>query len=120
MELTGGANSILSLRESHRNPEIHTKLTDGAKKPLSSRGNPRLPKINTTLSGRAKITSLVERVLKATASVSRKLAICRDECREPRSGLCQSGGTSNNNDVNKQRIDCEIVKYKVCTKSCYS
>ncbi|GFV00520.1 uncharacterized protein TNCV_3644981 [Trichonephila clavipes] len=36
-------------------------------------------------------------VLKATANDRRHLALCRNEFRGPRSGLCQSGGISNNN-----------------------
>ncbi|GFT12940.1 hypothetical protein TNCV_5096151 [Trichonephila clavipes] len=39
-------------------------------------------------------------VLKATANDRRHLALCRDEFRGPRSGLCQSGGISNNNTSN--------------------
>ncbi|GFV31865.1 putative DD41D transposase [Trichonephila clavipes] len=36
-------------------------------------------------------------VLKATANDRRQLALCHDEFREPASGLCRSGGISNNN-----------------------
>ncbi|GFY12571.1 uncharacterized protein TNCV_2447621 [Trichonephila clavipes] len=36
-------------------------------------------------------------VLKATANDRRHLALCRDEFRGPRCGLCRSGGISNNN-----------------------
>ncbi|GFW83097.1 hypothetical protein TNCV_3236451 [Trichonephila clavipes] len=36
-------------------------------------------------------------VLKATANDMRQLAICHDEFCGPRSGLCRSGGISNNN-----------------------
>ncbi|GFV50864.1 uncharacterized protein TNCV_3921571 [Trichonephila clavipes] len=36
-------------------------------------------------------------VLKATANGRRHLALCDDEFRGPRSGLCRSGGVSNNN-----------------------
>ncbi|GFV00227.1 zinc finger protein [Trichonephila clavipes] len=35
-------------------------------------------------------------VLKATANDRRHLALCHDEFRGPRYGLCQSGGISNN------------------------
>ncbi|GFX58080.1 uncharacterized protein TNCV_4048381 [Trichonephila clavipes] len=36
-------------------------------------------------------------MLKATANDRRHLALCHDEFRGPRSGLCRSGGISNNN-----------------------
>ncbi|GFW50863.1 uncharacterized protein TNCV_3591451 [Trichonephila clavipes] len=36
-------------------------------------------------------------VLKATANDRRHLVLCHDEFRGPRSGLCRSGGISNNN-----------------------
>ncbi|GFW93379.1 uncharacterized protein TNCV_2604971 [Trichonephila clavipes] len=36
-------------------------------------------------------------VLKATANDRRHLALCHDEIRGPRSGLCRSSGISNNN-----------------------
>ncbi|GFW66060.1 uncharacterized protein TNCV_588861 [Trichonephila clavipes] len=36
-------------------------------------------------------------VLKATANNRRHLALCHDEFRGPRSGLCRSSGISNNN-----------------------
>ncbi|GFV78392.1 uncharacterized protein TNCV_95491 [Trichonephila clavipes] len=36
-------------------------------------------------------------VLKATANDRRHLALCHDEFRGPRSGLCRSGGIGNNN-----------------------
>ncbi|GFT67346.1 uncharacterized protein TNCV_2360041 [Trichonephila clavipes] len=36
-------------------------------------------------------------VLKATANDRRHLAFCHDEFRGPQSGLCRSGGISNNN-----------------------
>ncbi|GFV59196.1 uncharacterized protein TNCV_2339371 [Trichonephila clavipes] len=36
-------------------------------------------------------------VLKATANDRRHLALCHDEFRGPRSGLCRSGSISNNN-----------------------
>ncbi|GFU75223.1 uncharacterized protein TNCV_2056661 [Trichonephila clavipes] len=36
-------------------------------------------------------------VLKATANDRRHLVVCHDEFRAPRSGLCRSGGISNNN-----------------------
>ncbi|GFX23851.1 uncharacterized protein TNCV_1788821 [Trichonephila clavipes] len=36
-------------------------------------------------------------VLKATANDMRHLALCDDEFRGPRSGLCRLGGISNNN-----------------------
>ncbi|GFW23221.1 uncharacterized protein TNCV_3803211 [Trichonephila clavipes] len=39
-------------------------------------------------------------VLKATANDRRHLALCHDEFRGPLSGLCQSGGISNNNRIN--------------------
>ncbi|GFV68187.1 uncharacterized protein TNCV_1874691 [Trichonephila clavipes] len=35
-------------------------------------------------------------VPKATANDKRRLALCRDEFRGPRSGLCRSGGINNN------------------------
>ncbi|GFT24115.1 hypothetical protein TNCV_2063671 [Trichonephila clavipes] len=37
INLAGGACRIPSLRDNHRNPNIHTKLTGGAEQPLSSR-----------------------------------------------------------------------------------
>ncbi|GFU75299.1 uncharacterized protein TNCV_4755581 [Trichonephila clavipes] len=43
-------------------------------------------------------------VVKATANDRRHFALCHDEFREPRSGLCQSGGISNNKNNN-------ILKY---------
>ncbi|GFX72187.1 uncharacterized protein TNCV_1954631 [Trichonephila clavipes] len=39
-------------------------------------------------------------VLKATANDKRHLALCHDEFRGPRSGLCRPGGISNNNNNN--------------------
>ncbi|GFX24156.1 hypothetical protein TNCV_2436491 [Trichonephila clavipes] len=36
-------------------------------------------------------------VLKATTNDRRHLALCHDEFRGPRSGLCRSGGIGNNN-----------------------
>ncbi|GFX90308.1 uncharacterized protein TNCV_3848831 [Trichonephila clavipes] len=42
-------------------------------------------------------------VLKATANDRRHLALCHDEFREPRSGLCRSGGISNNNNMARRR-----------------
>ncbi|GFV02176.1 uncharacterized protein TNCV_1573881 [Trichonephila clavipes] len=39
----------------------------------------------------------VERVLKATANDRRHLALCHDEFRGPRFGICRSGSISNNN-----------------------
>ncbi|GFS70000.1 uncharacterized protein TNCV_747821 [Trichonephila clavipes] len=38
-------------------------------------------------------------VLKAAANDRRHLTLCRDEFRGPRSGLCRSGGISNNNNT---------------------
>ncbi|GFV29025.1 uncharacterized protein TNCV_1378761 [Trichonephila clavipes] len=38
-------------------------------------------------------------VLKATANVMRHLSLCHDEFRGPRSGLCRSGGVSNNSHI---------------------
>ncbi|GFV93873.1 uncharacterized protein TNCV_1811281 [Trichonephila clavipes] len=38
-------------------------------------------------------------VLKATAYDRCHLALCHDEFRGPRSGLCRSGGISNNNNA---------------------
>ncbi|GFV62002.1 uncharacterized protein TNCV_4108051 [Trichonephila clavipes] len=43
-------------------------------------------------------------VLKATANDRRHLALCHDESRGSLSGLCRSGGISNNN--NKHNILC--------------
>ncbi|GFX35930.1 uncharacterized protein TNCV_4214521 [Trichonephila clavipes] len=40
-------------------------------------------------------------VLKATANDRRHLALCHDEFRGPRSGLCRSGGISNNRIVRR-------------------
>ncbi|GFV55488.1 uncharacterized protein TNCV_3776751 [Trichonephila clavipes] len=41
-------------------------------------------------------------VLKATANDSRHLALCHDEFRGPRSGLCRSGGIGNSNNTSLQ------------------
>ncbi|GFU07539.1 hypothetical protein TNCV_2225201 [Trichonephila clavipes] len=47
-KLAGGAYLILSLRDNHRNPNIHIQLAGGAKKrPLSSRGKHQILKCGT-------------------------------------------------------------------------
>ncbi|GFX09014.1 uncharacterized protein TNCV_4165931 [Trichonephila clavipes] len=48
-------------------------------------------------------------VLKAAANDRRHLALCHDEFRGPRSGLCRSGGIGNNNN-SALRV---ITKYSV-------
>ncbi|GFU98415.1 uncharacterized protein TNCV_3652461 [Trichonephila clavipes] len=42
-------------------------------------------------------------VLKAPANDRRRLALCHDEFRGPRSGLCRLGGISNNNKTNIEK-----------------
>ncbi|GFX57025.1 uncharacterized protein TNCV_3701901 [Trichonephila clavipes] len=69
--LSGGAYRILSLRDNHWNPNIHTKLTGGAQQTLSSRGNHQLPNIHTTFADGAK-TTLVENFLKKRSVMSRR------------------------------------------------
>ncbi|GFW02320.1 hypothetical protein TNCV_1732351 [Trichonephila clavipes] len=49
-------------------------------------------------------------VLKDTANDRRHLALCHDEFRRPRSGLCRSGGIGNNNSNNKLAIKTYLAK----------
>ncbi|GFX53915.1 uncharacterized protein TNCV_1598611 [Trichonephila clavipes] len=46
--------------------------------------------------GNEKNSTITCMVLKATTNDKRHLALCHDEVRGPRSGLCRSGGISNN------------------------
>ncbi|PRD34924.1 UNVERIFIED_CONTAM: hypothetical protein NCL1_13128 [Trichonephila clavipes] len=45
-------------------------------------------------------------VLKATANNRRHLAVCHDEFHGPKSGLCRSGGISNNKNLLKFFLAC--------------
>ncbi|PRD21344.1 UNVERIFIED_CONTAM: hypothetical protein NCL1_51985 [Trichonephila clavipes] len=52
-------------------------------------------------------------VLKATANDKRHLALCHDEFRGPRTGLCQSGGISNNKIMNGLHLALRHERQKV-------
>ncbi|GFW83807.1 uncharacterized protein TNCV_669201 [Trichonephila clavipes] len=83
----GTINSRISSREvGGRGREVGGRLTPPGVFPQNWGGNE--PKHTATCM-----------VLKATANDRRHLALCRDEFRGSRSGLCRSGGTSNNNNI---------------------
>ncbi|GFX41213.1 uncharacterized protein TNCV_2219111 [Trichonephila clavipes] len=45
---------------------------------------------------------------KATANDRRHLALCHDESRGPRFGLCRSGGIGNNNNIHITSFKCSL------------